>query len=159
MRISHRMKTLTLKYKSKQSGLSLLEILIAVLVLSIGLLGLAALHATSLKANHGAYHKSQATFLAYDMADRLRANRPQAINGSYNLALADGTRTVNTLADADINDWLGNLGTFLPSGDGIITCTAAGVCTVTVQWDIQREGGTALDQTVTTQSFVFQTSV
>ena len=94
-----------------------------------------------------------------DMADRLRANKPQAINGSYNQALADGTRTVSILADADINDWLGNLGTLLPSGDGIISCTAAGVCTVTVQWDIQREGGTALDQTLTTQSFVFQTSV
>ena len=145
--------------KNRQEGLSLLEILIAVLVLSIGLLGLAALHATSLKANHGAYHKSQATFLAYDMADRLRANRPQAINGSYNLALADGNRVVNTLADADINDWLANLVALLPSGDGIINCNAAGVCTVTVQWDIQREGGTALDETVTTQSFAFQTSV
>lgn len=142
-------------------GFSLLEVLIAVLILSIGLLGLAALHATSLKANHGAFHKSQATFLAYDMVDRLRSNRPQAINGSYDQLMTAGDKTGSTLADTDVNDWLATVNTLLPSGDGSITCTAAGpgVCTVTVQWDIAREGGTANDNTVTLQNFIFTTDI
>ena len=145
-------------------GFSLLEILIAVLILSIGLLGLAALHASSLKANHGAYHKSQATYLAYDIVDCMRANRPEVINGTYNQLLTSGIRaTVNTLADADVNDWLTNVAGLLPGGDGAINCDAAGFCTVTVIWDIQREGGTAIPVggggSTTTQTFIFRTDV
>lgn len=145
--------------KQHSEGFSLLEVLIAVLILSIGLLGLAALHATSLKANHGAYHKSQATFLAYDMVDRLRANRPQAINGTYNQLITDGNKTGTTLADADVNDWLANTFALLPSGDGSINCTAAGACTVVVQWNIAREGGQASGGSTTLQTFTFRTDV
>jgi type IV pilus assembly protein PilV len=145
--------------KNNSQGFSLLEVLIAVLILSIGLLGLAALHATSLKANHGAYHKSQATFIAYDMVDSLRANRPQAINGSYNQAIADGNKAGTSLADTDVNNWLASASTLLPSGDGSINCTAAGACTVVVQWNIAREGGTADGSSATLQTFTFVTDV
>ena len=145
--------------KRPAEGFSLLEVLIAVLILSIGLLGLAALHATSLKANHGAYHKSQATFLAYDMVDRLRANRPQAINGSYNQLITDGNKTGTSLAVLDVNGWLANADALLPSGDGAINCTAAGACTVTVVWNIAREGGTATGSSTTLQTFQFRTDV
>ena len=148
------------QYKKNQTcGFSMLEILISILILSIGLLGLAALHATSLKANHGAYYKSQATFLAYDIVDRMRANRPEAINGSYNLLLTDINLSGSTLAVTDVNSWLANVGGLLPTGDGSINCTAAGACTVVVTWDVQREGGTAQNATVTTQQFTFQTSI
>ncbi|QMU61945.1 MAG: type IV pilus modification protein PilV [Gammaproteobacteria bacterium] len=154
------MKILKFQSKRQQScGFSLLEVLIAVFILSIGLLGLAALHATSLKANHGAYHKSQATFLAYDMVDRLRANRPQAINGSYNQLITEGDKTGTTLADADVNSWLVNTLALLPSGDGSINCTAAGACTVVVQWNITREGGQASGGSATLQTFTFRTDV
>ena len=56
------------------TGFTLIEVLIAMLVLAVGLLGLAGLQATSLKNNQSAYNRSQATQLAYDMADRMRAN-------------------------------------------------------------------------------------
>jgi len=156
------MNTQDKNYAQKNEGFSLLEVLISVLILSIGLLGIAALHATSLKANHGAYHKSQATFLAYDMVDRLRANRPQAINGTYNQTIAQGDKTGTTLADNDVNNWLASASALLPSGDGSINCTAAGLCTVDLQWNIQREGGTAITgngSSDTTQTFTFQTSI
>jgi type IV pilus assembly protein PilV len=55
-------------------GFSLVEVLVALLVLSIGLLGLAALQTTSLQFNTGSYHRTQATFLAYDIIDRMRVN-------------------------------------------------------------------------------------
>ena len=63
-----------LSQKYRQSGFSLLEVLIAIVVTSIGLLGLAAMQATGLRNNHSAYHRSQATVLAYDIADRMRSN-------------------------------------------------------------------------------------
>ena len=148
------------QYKKNQAcGFSLLEILISVLILSIGLLGLAALHASSLKANHGAYQKSQATYLAYDIVDRMRANRPEAINGTYNLLLTDTGLTGTTLAVTDVNTWLANVAGLLAGGDGAINCTAAGVCTVDVTWNVAREGGTAANPTVTTQQFRFITDV
>ena len=57
-----------------KSGFTLIEVLIAMLVLSLGLLGLAGVQARSLKNNVSAYNRAQATQLAYDMADRMRAN-------------------------------------------------------------------------------------
>ncbi len=66
------------------NGFSLLEVLIALLVLSIGLLGLAGLQGTGLRYNHSAYLRSQATFQTYDMADRMRANLRGVQQGDYN---------------------------------------------------------------------------
>jgi len=57
-----------------QSGFSLLEVLIAVVILSIGLLGVGSMQANSLRYNHQAYLRGQAIQLAYDMSDRMRAN-------------------------------------------------------------------------------------
>lgn len=145
---------------NRARGFSLLEILIAVLILSIGLLGLAALHASSLKLNHGAYHKSQATYLAYDIVDCMRANRPEAINGTYDQPIGNGTRAPeNTLADTDVNDWLANVLAVLPQGDGAILCDATGRCQVDIFWNVEREGGTADGSSTTTQTFTFITDV
>ena len=63
----------------KTRGVSLIETLIAALVLSIGLLGLAALQGFSLQAGQGAYHRTQATNLAYEIADFTRLNRSAAL--------------------------------------------------------------------------------
>lgn len=68
-------------------GFSLIEVLVALLVLSIGLLGLAALQTTGLKLNHQSYERTQAVLQAYDIIDRMRANRTSAnagINSNYN---------------------------------------------------------------------------
>lgn len=135
-----------IQQKSTQRGFSLMEVLIALLIMSIGLLGLAALQATSLKSNHGAYQRSQAIFLAYDIIDRMRANRNIAIAGDYNLAMNSSApaASVSSLADTDMNDWMTNfVEVLLPAGDGSVNCTNAGVCTVVLQWDESRLGGTA----------------
>jgi type IV pilus assembly protein PilV len=67
----------------KARGFTLVEVLISVFVLSIGLLGLAGLQVTGLQNNHSAYLRSQATILAYDMAERMRANPVGLANGLY----------------------------------------------------------------------------
>lgn len=79
-------------------GFTLIEVLIAMLVLAVGLLGLAALQVTGLRNNLSAYHRSQATILAYDMADRMRANVADTS------ALADQSASVyNTMAATAAN--------------------------------------------------------
>jgi len=64
-------------------GFTLIEILIALLVLSLGLIGLAMLQATGLRFNNDSYMRSQATILAYDIIDRMRANKTSADAGDY----------------------------------------------------------------------------
>jgi len=78
-----------MKYINRlQTGTSLIEVLVSVVIISIGLLGLAALQSTSLKLSYESYIRTQATFLAYDMIDRIRANPEAAENYSID---EDGT--------------------------------------------------------------------
>lgn len=67
----------------QQAGLNLLEVLIATVVLSAGLLGLAGLQIAGLKTTHNSYQMQQATWLAYDLVERMRANRQAALDGHY----------------------------------------------------------------------------
>ena len=135
---------------SHTSGFSLLEVLIAMIILSVGLLGIAAMQLVSLKTNHGAYQRSQATILAYDMMDRLRANRVIAMAEGYDITMATatpadpGNSPIQTL---DIYDWFCNyVEVLLPAGDGSVDCTTAGLCIVIVQWDDSRVGGNVAAQ-------------
>ena len=131
-------------------GFTLLEVLVALLILSIGLLGLAALQANTLKINHGALQRTQAIFLTYDMMDRLRANRTAALAGQCDIAMG-ATLGGTDLCDVDVTDWQDNyVATFLPSGQGLVDCsTTVNVCVVTVQWDEGRQGGGTIQFTIT----------
>lgn len=131
------------------NGFTLLEVLIAILVLAIGLLGLAGLHITGLRAAHSAFHRSEATMLAYGILDVLRANRQDALSGAYNLVLGDDAPTGSSRSAQDLKRWLAELGGRLPQGDGEVT-VADGLVTVTVQWDDSR--GTEAPQQFQVQS-------
>ena len=129
-------------------GFTLIEVLIAVLVLSIGLLGLAALQANGLRSNFGSYTRSQAVILANDMADRIRANPTAAtanlydnINGPAgdpNSCLAADCTTAQ-IALHDTAVWYLNLQNALPNGTGTVTGNGT-VFTVSVMWDDDRSG-------------------
>lgn len=75
----------------RQTGLSMIELLVAVLVLAIGVLGITALQMVSLQNNRGALFRAEAVQLAYDMMDRIRANPEGAVPGAAydGLALTD----------------------------------------------------------------------
>lgn len=74
--------------RRKQGGFTLIEVLVSALVLSIGLVGVAGLQAFSLKNNQSSFMRSQATSLAYDLADRMRANVASATANMYAPAAA-----------------------------------------------------------------------
>ena len=137
----------TLPTPGPASGFTLLEILIAVVILSVGLLGLAGLQARSLQTNQSAMLRSQATVLAYDMIDRMRANRAKARDGDYNQLLASAAPAGGTVEKDDIIAWLADIARKLPTGDGAINVNAD-IVTVTVQWDDSRGGAAAQQFTV-----------
>lgn len=138
----------TLKQRKFSRGISLIEVLVTVVILSIGLLGLAGLQANSLRNNHSAYLRSQATYLSYEIIDRMRANRVEAVdNENYDIALGSTTpkSAGTTLTKADVSAWKTSLG-ILPLGDGSVDCVAAtNICDVIVQWDDSR-GAVAAQQ-------------
>lgn len=131
-------------------GFTLLEALIAMLVLSIGLLGLAGLQATSARFGHDAYVRSLTTMIASEIIDKIRmrtgkqndqAGRLNAISSFATTAPA-GTCNPNlgTVAN-DLACWQNNISNLLPGGSGSITDNADGSFTVTVSW-YDRDGET-----------------
>jgi type IV pilus assembly protein PilV len=129
-------------------GLTLVEILIALVILSVGLLGLAGLQTMSLKFNTSAYYRTQATQLAYDIADRMRANRAAARANMYdmddtggappacNAAAGDGTALQDDLAA-----WRNALACRIPQSTGAIEGLGADQFRITVQWTDSAGGG------------------
>ena len=142
------------------------EVMVAVVVFSIGMLGLARLQLASFSYNHSAYLRSIATVAAYDMADRMRANRIVISGGHYNAPLSPA-KNANCLAAAgctpqqmaghDIAEWRETLASTLPQGQGMVCidsspddgnfvapdCDNAGnVYAIKVWWIDERDGST-----------------
>jgi type IV pilus assembly protein PilV len=121
-------------------GFTLIEVLVALVVLSIGLLGIASLQLSSLRWNHGASLRSQATLLAYDIVDRMRANQIAATGGDYDIAFGT-TPTGGTVAGDDKVRWKTVLASTLPGGDGSVARVPIGTTTIfriIIRWDDSR---------------------
>lgn len=135
--------------KINAKGFGLIEVLVSMLVLGVGILGMLALQLNAMKFNQTAAFRTQATFLAYDIADRMRANAPQAIAGNYVVGTGDSSFS-SGIAGEDLTDWKSSLATQLPSGNGSISRVGS-LYTITVQWDERKVGG------IEKQQFVFTT--
>lgn len=125
-------------FRKAQSGFTLLEVLVTMVVLALGLLGYAGLQMASLKNSASAYQRSQATILAYDIIDRLRANKTQAVAGAYNVAIGT-TGSGASVAGQDLVDWKTLVGNALPGGDASILVDGTGNVLITIQWTDKRD--------------------
>lgn len=123
--------------RSVVRGFTLLEVLIALVVLSFGLLGLAALQAYSVKANQSAHFRSQATALANMMLDSLRANRPQLpqyYSNDYAEFACDDVPDTSTRPLNDLETWRQQIACQLPAGRGAIAPISANEVAVCIRW-------------------------
>lgn len=156
MAITKKIKKLILL---RQDGFSLLEVLVAIVVLALGLLGLAGLQITSLQGGHGAYLRAQAALLAYDMGDRIRANQAD-IDGYAHAsgaapACVDEPSTAGSVAEDDLADWLNSLACLLPGGNGSVAIDLSGdtdIVTISIVW-ADRQGD---DDSLTDGTFEFR---
>jgi type IV pilus assembly protein PilV len=134
-----------------QRGVGIVEILVAVLVLSIGLLGLAGLQMRTLRNSESALERGVAVFETHAIVDAMRADRNNAIASNYNIALSAAAPTGSTFRETALAAWRANLITSLGAGaTGSVSCNGA-LCTVVVQWDDSRVNGGSTTYNVSTQ--------
>lgn len=150
-------------YQKAERGATLIEVLVTIVVLAIGLLGLAGLQVTSMQSNHSAYYRSQATILAYDVSERMRANRTVALGGSYDVDFPSpsNSHSVNgNQAARDRAEWLNALADTLPSGTGKVERNN-NLITIHVRWNDTRGQIHKTDGTdpTTTETFVYRTEI
>lgn len=135
-------------------GFAMIEVLVTMVIMAVGMLGIASMLLLSHKASSSSYLKQQAMQTTYNIIDRMRANRQAAIDGSYNVNnLASGVPTLPStpspdcssaactptqLATYDVWYWLARDVSLLPNGSASITTSVNGgntIVTVTLQWD------------------------
>ncbi|WP_158543444.1 type IV pilus modification protein PilV [Dyella solisilvae] len=168
---------------SRQRGVSLIEVLMAVLIFSVGLIGVAGLLVMAARSNHAAYLRTQVTFLAGNMADRMRANPQGVWTGAYNASsypTSSKQSCTNTsactpaqLAVRDQYMWSQMLTNLLPVATASISCTGAdamdynpsgqlgarppygGNCEMTISWS-ERHAGDASHSDAAQQTFAWE---
>ena len=145
-----------------QRGTTLIEVLIALVVLAIGLLGMALLQVTSVQSNHSAYYRSQVSILASDLADRMRANRTAALTDAYvfDYPTSSSTHSVSgTQAQKDKAEWLNTLAQALPEGTGKVEKSGT-LVTISVRWNDNRGRIKNTDDTKAgIETFVYRTEI
>lgn len=125
-----------------QQGFTMFEMMIALLILSVGLLGIAGLQTRGQQFNHVAYTRTQAVFLAYDVMDRIRNNTDtisgngNGDDGGYVINCTNVGQTVDNecnlnqctparLVTYDVTNWCIAVGRALPEGSATLVWTAA----------------------------------
>ena len=130
------------KHYYKQSGLSLIEVLVTLVLLAVGLLGIAGLQLTGVRFTHNANLRYQAMLQALDMADRMRANLAGVNAGNYDSISGTGSDpgcistgcSTSQMAQTDAYQWNTTNARVLPSGTGTVTSNN-GLYTITVRWN------------------------
>lgn len=169
---------------SRQRGISLIEVMMSVLIFSIGLIGLAGLMVMATRSNHSAYLRTQVTFLANSMADRMSGNPTGIWSGAYNSSAYPVSSTsvgcasgaACTPADLALHDqrlWSDQLRTFLPNPKATVDCSGVtavsynptaqlslrppygGTCKMSVTWS-ERGAGNKNNSDSADQVFVWE---
>ena len=137
--------------RKHQSGFGLIEVLVSLLIVSVGLLGIASLQIVALKNVGSSMERSQAVIQTYSYMDILRANKDKATSSALDIATmtCDPENLAASLVDQ--RNWIDQLQkTVGPNACGQVDCLGGGKCTITVQWDDSRaQGGSTTQQLVT----------
>jgi type IV pilus assembly protein PilV len=121
-----------------QRGVGLIEVLIALLVLSFGMLGMAGLQMWSLKYNQSAMERGMAVVQTHTIADAMRADRAAALRREFNIALGTAVPSGDTFPLASLRTWRASLVASLgPGATGEVSCDGA-LCTIRVRWNDTR---------------------
>lgn len=124
--------------KGVQHGMTLIEVLVALLILTVGLLGAAAVQINALKYTDSSRMTSQASFIAYDMMDRIRAN-----SGANYTVTPPTSANPGNARDQDLYDFTTSIVNFGgPTATGSITLNQR-VYTITITWSDARAANTA----------------
>lgn len=132
--------------RKHQSGASLVEVMVAVVILGLGLIGVALLQTTSMRLSQDANHSTIATNLAYEMIDMVRSNRVEAARyDGISVSPPTGTErddcvtspTTGTQRDRDAAAWACEMWNAIPGATGTVDVDA-GLVTVTVVWSDER---------------------
>ena len=134
-------------FKQSQSGFGLVEALVALVVVSVGMIGIAVLYGQGLGASRTALYRTQAVILASDMADRIRLNRRagnayKAGGAGTNRNCGPGgvTCTPTQMAEHDLWVWNTQIDLMLPGADGTVDYAPASPPTYTVNITWQEVG-------------------
>jgi type IV pilus assembly protein PilV len=134
-----------------QCGFSIIEVLVAAVVLSIGMLGLAGLQMRTLRNNQGALERGVAVLETHAIADALRGDRTNASNNLFDIALNAATPAPGTFANTVIADWRQNLLTELgDTAKGSIDCNGTS-CDIVIEWTDSRGAGDTMSLRTTVQ--------
>ncbi len=137
-------------FRPISKGTSLIEVMVSVFILSVGLLGIAAMQATALRNVQSGMQRTQAVVQSYAMIDAMRANPTPARNDGYDEAWTCAAPTGSSLVNTDTAAWITAMkATVADDACGRIACDGA-VCTVEVKWNDSRGTGGSTAQTMTT---------
>lgn|SRR5690554_3670798 len=134
-----------LVFLGPEAGFGMIEVLVSLLVLAIGLLGLASLQTTGLAQTSEVRNRSQAILLADDLLERIRSNRENidsyvVAEGNLPTCAADFAIANDGVAANDLSEWKNSLACLLPAGNGSVQ-VASRVVTVQVVWEDNTGGG------------------
>ena len=153
----------------RDSGFTLIEVMVALVIFSIGLLGVAGMQTAGLKNTHQSYQRTIAVTAARDMADRMRANMTGVRNKAYSFSSSpsdpgcvSAACTYADIANHDANQWYDSLNALPSPSASSVSCTdinaataaldAGSACIITVRWDSERSGVTGTSCSTTSTS-------
>lgn len=132
--------------KTLNGGVSLVEVLVSIVLLSVGLLGTAGLMGASMRNTNTAYQRSQATVLADDILDRMRANAEEARAGNYNISAGPTYSATTAMSRYDTAEWISMVQSTLPGGQARVTVDGnpnSHVAEIWIEWGEVSDGGFA----------------
>lgn len=129
--------------RRKAAGFTMIEVLVAFVIFSFGMLGLAGLQTRLLTYSQSSLMRSQAMALTDDVLDRMRVDRQNAIGGNWNTQLDESAASIASGSYAyqfDLKDWKTEVETLLPEGRAEILVDSAqnNLVTVTIEWNDSR---------------------